>query len=481
MSGVFLSYRRADTLQWAGRLFDHLSKSFGKSQVFMDIEGGIPRGADFEQTLERALAGCDALLALIGPAWLTCTRSDNHRRLDVEDDWVRNEIRSALRRGVVVMPVLLGGAHRPAEADLPEDLHLLCKRQTAEVTDTRWAYDVGEIVKDLAKLTSLPILDDVAAAKKGILLLKDLVTRLPAVADAVSRSKEVIANTYRRVGKLERLKTIHDALHTIEFECLRPIQAGGAVSRIRPFKVTFASAARQIENALQEQGTIPRLRDDLEERLASASAAFDAAVTGPETPAHGRLVGELDLLLSRLPSEVDAGISDAATELELDRLVELIAGVRHTLLVSSPTGPGPELELFAEGTEALQRLRDELNGRVSGHTQLQRLDSRLRVVCVGGIAPGTLAGEWERIKKVRAKLVEPYCLEIPGVADDLGALESQIEVAVGKGDQASALDLLREYFRTVCAVFRDVDGGLREFCLRLTGVSQPLKAVLEVC
>ena len=481
MSGVFLSYRRADTLPWAGRLFDHLSKSFGKSQVFMDIEGGIPRGADFEQTLNSALAGCDALLALIGPAWLTCTRSDGRRRLDVADDWVRNEIRTALGRSVVVMPVLLGGAHRPAEADLPEDLLLLCKRQTAEVTDTRWAYDVGEIVKDLAKVTSLPVLDDVAAAKKGILLLKDLVTRLPAVADAVSRSKEVIANTYRRVGKLERLKTIHDALHTIEFECLRPIQAGGAVSRIRPFKVTFSSAARQIENALQEQGTIPRLRDDLEERLASASAAFDAAVTRPGTPAYGRLVGELDLLLSRLPSEVDAGISDAATELELDRLVELIAGVRHTLLVSSPTGPGPEPEPFAEGTDALQRLRDELNGRVAGHTQLQRLDSRLRVACVGGIAPGTLASEWERIKKVRVKLVEPYCLEIPAVADDLGALESQIEVALGKGDDASALDLLREYFRTVGAVFRDVDRGLREFCLRLTGVSQPLKAVLDVC
>ena len=38
MSGLFISYRRIDAGPWAGRLFDRLSNSFGKSQVFMDIE-----------------------------------------------------------------------------------------------------------------------------------------------------------------------------------------------------------------------------------------------------------------------------------------------------------------------------------------------------------------------------------------------------------------------------------------------------------
>ena len=68
--------------------------------MFMDIKGGIPRGADFERVLTDALAGCEVLLALIGPQWLACTRTDGIRRLDVPEDWVRNEIASALQRNI---------------------------------------------------------------------------------------------------------------------------------------------------------------------------------------------------------------------------------------------------------------------------------------------------------------------------------------------------------------------------------------------
>jgi TIR domain len=97
MPGIFLSYRRIDTEAWAGRLFERLQRRFGVSQVFMDIKGGIPRGADFERVLTEALTGCEVLLTLIGPQWLTCARTDGTRRLDVPEDWVCNEIVSALR------------------------------------------------------------------------------------------------------------------------------------------------------------------------------------------------------------------------------------------------------------------------------------------------------------------------------------------------------------------------------------------------
>ena len=191
--------------------------------------GGIPRGAQFEDVLKSALGGCDALLALIGPQWVSCTRSDGRRRLDVPEDWVRNEIATALLRHIVIVPVLLGEAKLPQETDLPDDLRALRKRNAAEITETRWSYDVGELVKDLLKLTPLkPVADDVASADVGIRVLKDLTATVPAVADAVSRSKEVIANTHRQVGKLELFKSIHEALHNIEFDCLGPMQAGGA-------------------------------------------------------------------------------------------------------------------------------------------------------------------------------------------------------------------------------------------------------------
>jgi hypothetical protein len=481
MPGIFISYRRIDTLAWAGRLFADLRKSFGASQVFMDINGGIPRGADFEQVLTTALEGCDALLALIGPQWIGCARADGTRRLDVPDDWVRNEISTALRhdRNIPVMPVLLGGAPFPGEAELPEDLRALLKRQKAEVTDTRWDYDIGELIKDLIKLTSLRPLDDVVSANTGIRLLKDLITEKPLVADAVSRSKEVIENTYSQVGKLVLFKVIHDSLHTIEADCLRPIQAGGSTGRLRPFKIRFAGEARRIQEAIQEKEWNSALRDDLADRLDSATAALETAVEAPSEASYGRVVGELSGFLSGMSPQLDVGIAEAAAGLNLDRLLELMGRVRDTL-PSLAAGKDPELEPFVQGIDALSRLREELNKRVSEHGLLQRLDSKLRTVCVGGTLPGMLAGEWVRIRLVRSRLAPPFSPELGAVNDDLVTIEGDIEASLGQGNEAAALDLMSEYFWAVSSVFRDVDGCLKEFCLRLSAVAQPLKTVLSM-
>lgn len=479
MPGIFISYRRIDTVAWAGHLFSDLRRSFGASQVFMDINGGIPRGADFEQVLTTALEGCDALLALIGPQWIGCTRSDGTRRLDVPNDWVRNEISTALRRDIPVMPVLFGGASFPGEVELPEDLRALRKRQSAPVTDERWDFDIGELIKDLIKLTSLRLLDDVVSANTGIRLLKDLMTKVPAVADAVSRSKEVIENTYSQVGKLVLFKVIHDSLHTIEIECLRPIQAGGPTSRLRPFKVRFAGEARRIQEAIQGKEWNAVLRDDLVDRLDSTSAALETAVEAPGEAAYGRVVGELNGLLSGLSPQLDVGIAEAAAGLNLDRLLELMTRVKDTLTATA-AGKDPELEPFIQGSDALSRLREELNKRVSEHGLLQRLDSKLRAVCVGGILPGMFAGEWVRIRVVRSRLAPPFSPELGAVNDDLVAIECEIEAGLGQGNEAAALDLVSEYFRAVSSVFRDVDGSLKEFCLRLSAVAQPLKTVLSM-
>jgi hypothetical protein len=478
MPGLFLSYRRSDAGAWAGRLFDHLTARFESPQVFMDIEGGIPRGADFARNLTNALATCDVLLALMGPDWLLCTGADGQRRLDVPEDWVRNEVATALRRGIPVVPVLLGGARLPKETELPEELRRLVAYQAAEVRDARWRDDVGVLVADLLKLAPFQLLDDVAAASTGLRLLQDLSSRVPAVAEAVSSSREVIANTYNQAGKLETFKTLHDELHFIEFECLRPIQAGGAASRLRPFKLNFARAERRIQEALQARAVAPLVQEELLEQLEQVNADFQAAVTSPDEAARASLLGSLNVLLTRLSPRLEQGISEAARELSLDRLVELMDRVTQKL----PETSHRELKPFMQSVDALHRLRVELAGRVDDHHRLQALDSKLRTVCVGGATAATVSAEWERIKKVRSRLpVTPVTPELSGAMGDLGAIEAELNAAVGRNEQLGALDLLQEYFRAVSSVFRDVDGGLKGFCLRLGEVRQPLETVLELC
>ncbi|HEU4561066.1 MAG TPA: toll/interleukin-1 receptor domain-containing protein [Longimicrobium sp.] len=149
MPGVFISYRKSDSAGFTGRLFDHLSRHFGAGQVFMDVEGGIARGADFPAVIEGAVAQADAMVVVIGPEWLDCTDKRGNRRLDDPADWVRMEVAAALRREILVLPVLVDGAAMPSAGQLPSDIARLAHKQASEISVSRWRYDVGELIRTL--------------------------------------------------------------------------------------------------------------------------------------------------------------------------------------------------------------------------------------------------------------------------------------------------------------------------------------------
>ena len=142
---VFLSYRREEAAGHAGRLADHLLDRFGQGSVFMDVES-IEAGADFTAEIEHAIAGSDAVLVVIGPGWLGAEASSGTRRLDDPADFVRREIEAALSSEVRVIPVLVGGAHMPAGAELPETIAPLAHRNAVELQDRRWREDVDTLV-----------------------------------------------------------------------------------------------------------------------------------------------------------------------------------------------------------------------------------------------------------------------------------------------------------------------------------------------
>lgn len=151
MSGVFISYRRDDTAGHAGRLFDHLQRAFGADGVFMDLDD-IGRGDTFAEILTTKLQESDVLIAVVGRRWLTLTDAAGRRRLDADDDWVREEIRTALKSGHLVIPVRVDGAAMPTATDLPEDIRELMARQWAEVRDgSAFEHDVEDLTRDIRR------------------------------------------------------------------------------------------------------------------------------------------------------------------------------------------------------------------------------------------------------------------------------------------------------------------------------------------
>src|SRR5919204_5967685 len=112
---VFISSRRSDSSGYAGRLYDTLAAEFGEESVFIDVVDIAP-GEAFPPKIEETIRSCDALVAVIGPRWLT------------PGEVVQTEIATALGGGVRVIPVLVVDAQVPAPQDLPgggEKIHAL--------------------------------------------------------------------------------------------------------------------------------------------------------------------------------------------------------------------------------------------------------------------------------------------------------------------------------------------------------------------
>jgi TIR domain len=118
----------------------------------MDLR--IAAGDDFVQRIHEGVGSCDALLVVIGPHWASSARNDGSRRLDDADDFVRLELTAALHRTVKIVPALVGGARMPTPEEVPEELAPLTRRQAVELSDSRWQYDVDQLIKALHIATS---------------------------------------------------------------------------------------------------------------------------------------------------------------------------------------------------------------------------------------------------------------------------------------------------------------------------------------
>ena len=155
MSRVFINYRRQDSEGYVGRLYDMLAKRFERSDIFMDVDN-IPPGADFVSVLEDAVAACEVFLAVIGPIWATITDAQGRRRLDNSEDFVRRELALALKRKKLVIPILVGHAHMPSLADIPDELAPLLRRNAIEVSHQGFAHDVDRLANVIAEALAHP-------------------------------------------------------------------------------------------------------------------------------------------------------------------------------------------------------------------------------------------------------------------------------------------------------------------------------------
>src|SRR5262245_28438199 len=117
---IFISYRRSDSAAIVLHIYDRLAGRYKAESVFRDINK-MPLGKNFYDHIKEELAGCDVVLAVIGPQWLGID-AQGHSRIQQSDDPVRLEVEAALQSGATVIPVIVDDAAIPKSTDLPESL-----------------------------------------------------------------------------------------------------------------------------------------------------------------------------------------------------------------------------------------------------------------------------------------------------------------------------------------------------------------------
>lgn len=142
---VFISYRRSDTQDLAGRIADRIRAVPQVDRVFIDVDG-IEPGADFASKIRTALADSAVCILLIGPQWRGVREQGEPARVFEDRDFVRLEAAAALASERKVLPVLANGASMPQAEELPEDLHRLPGINALSIRHMYFDHDIEYLI-----------------------------------------------------------------------------------------------------------------------------------------------------------------------------------------------------------------------------------------------------------------------------------------------------------------------------------------------
>ena len=161
MGRIFISYRRSDSLTFCRQMASELEQYFGADSVFYDETAAEP-GAQWPSRIREALSAANVIIVVIGAQWLQATDpTSGRRRIDADEDWVREELLTALRRqttdgDVRILPVLIGKSAMPRVEDLPGSLAAFGYLQPVRLPDTGRAEDFDDLKAQLVRWRFVP-------------------------------------------------------------------------------------------------------------------------------------------------------------------------------------------------------------------------------------------------------------------------------------------------------------------------------------
>lgn len=150
MNRIFISYRSSDGKKDADRLCADLSRLLGDEQVFYDKQD-LAGGTSWRTAIEKALGTRPVVLLLLTPDLFGMNHPDGGRRIDREDDPIRNELLTAHQSRAIVVPLLTEGMVMPQVDTVPPQLRFILETHALKLRTDDWATDLQRLLVDLRK------------------------------------------------------------------------------------------------------------------------------------------------------------------------------------------------------------------------------------------------------------------------------------------------------------------------------------------
>ena len=310
-------------------------------------------------------------------------------------------------------------------------------------------------------------------------LLADPAIALNAVAD---QFRADLAAASHHIVVLSDYKDLHDALHDLHFKCynfalresrrsaVEEISWAGlapAEGSLRQIIATIAAVVARTPLPAGDTAFLPELEAAATE-LATAIQNADPAPLKTATRRLGRV-------LAIEPSRINLHLSDTARELPLADLEAGMVKIRGQLTAADLASE--EGRRFADGVEALTRLRAGVKALCEEHDAWQEIDAEMRrIEAQIGTDPGDLEFSWEGLRKKIAALCPPARGAWAAVlSEEIQKLDSAL--AAGLAPQVT--QAFKRCYSKTGARFYDVDFELKNLCDELRNVGAELDQLLN--
>ncbi|MEM1256242.1 MAG: toll/interleukin-1 receptor domain-containing protein [Cyanobacteria bacterium P01_H01_bin.21] len=318
--------------------------------------------------------------------------------------------------------------------------------------------------------------------REGLNALAELM-RVSAVKDAVIRFRVVFQAACDQIDAIVNYKTLHDLLHTLEFQCYSVI-----VQEAKRFPEDEMALENLMSHELTLQGLMTELQQvTVQEKIAISEVNWLTDLQKAQTELH-RAIDESEIeplkhtiwlmnrVLANQPDRINTKLTEAARALRLPDLMQAMQFISKKLAVTHLNQE--KLKQFEQGVAVLDTLRERLAALVIGHDYWQTFDREMRRI------EATLSRDlielemsWPYLQNQANELIDA---EADQWTKSFQEDSHNLDLALKAKNPVKIKRYFRLYRRRASQRFFQVDVTLKRLCEELREVGGPLASVLRM-